>query len=300
MFARAVVLFVVVCVASPGRADAGALEEVRAKLAACGTSHIQGNLDAIGTLTKVEPIGKRPIGEAAHLYGTKARAYAAFADDQCIVVAVVGKAVGAVRGSFGGGGVVAYLVRAEPCSKESCATFLSIKSSTDALVDALPVDGCPDAVELDKIKLFDDRDSLKMGCWTSSGADGGFSQNLFGVDKDTLHEIHKDGIGIEWVQIGGDGGGPWCRASVPTGIAVGKRGATPEIDVVTQPRGDDETVQLAAKQKVEWIGTSGCDQNTATTHLRYDASQHKFVAVGSPKIGIRRKICKCPKGVKPS
>jgi len=294
MLARAVVVAVAVLVSRVAFADPVA--DTRARIAVCRDKGYGQAVDTLGAIAKVEPIGHRPLAEAAQLFGAKARAYAMFhADGTCSIVPVVGKAAAATKGDFGNGATVAYLVQAAECTKESCPSVVSVKTAGDALVDAIEIEPCVYGSELSRVRLHGDRDSLQLECWNSGGADRDLAERLIDVDHGTLAVVADAGIGIAWIQVE-EGHEPYCVARPPGGITIAVRGDAPEIDIASQAH-DEGDVAAAAKAHVEWK-SSGCEQTFKTRHYTYDTKAHRFVPAGPVHFGIATKLCKCPAGHK--
>src|SRR5437762_1590757 len=88
---------------------------VAARIAKCPRPDPQEVADPpdkpIGAIQRVEPIPGRSTADAVHVIGAAARAYVFFEHDGCAIVPVVGRAGAAVKGNFGGGATVAYIVR---------------------------------------------------------------------------------------------------------------------------------------------------------------------------------------------
>jgi hypothetical protein len=286
MLARAAVVVVLL----GGVAFADPLTETRARIAAC---HDKGGeaADTLGAISKVEPIGHRPLAEAAQLFGAKARAYAMFhADGSCSIVPVVGKAAAATKGSLGDGATVAYLVQSASCNKESCPSVVSVKTAADALVDAVEIEPCVAGSELGRMRIHSDRDSLKLECWNSAGADRDLTERLIDLDHGTLRVVADAAIGVAWIQV--EGHEPYCVARPPGGITIAVRGDAPELDIASQAN-PERDVDAVAKAHVEWKA-SGCDQTFKTQHYTYDTKAHRFVAAGPVRFGIATKLCQCP------
>ncbi len=280
-------------------ASAGALDlaDVKARLAACGgLDRPGGPLAAIGPLVRAEPIGPRPAREAAHLIGATARAYAFFDRPGCAVVPVVGRAAAALRGSFGGGATIAYVVSTPGCSKEACATIVSLKAADDRLVDARPIEPCWAGAELTRARLFDGRDSLQVACWQDRGLDPSRLDLLLDHDGTSLATLFSADAGVRWYQVGmtdltdgpqGDSG-PWCSSRPPGGLAIVSAGPAPVIDVAGLA-GEAE----ATAAGVEYLA-GGCAQTITTRRHTFDAAARRFVAAGRPRTAIVDKLCTCP------
>jgi hypothetical protein len=146
---------------------------------------------------------------------------------------------------------------------------------------------CPSNAELDRFAAFPGRDSLKLGCWGSAGADPDRIDYIIDTENGRLVVVAEVAAGVGWVQPPDEKHPKPCQARVPGGITLVARGAKPTIDV-TIPATEDE----AKAAGVDFL-SGGCDQTIATHREQYDPRTRVFVATGKPKVTIARKLCKC-------
>jgi hypothetical protein len=273
------------------RADGLELGAVTKQLEPCHASDDGSDpLAAVGAITRADPIGKRATTEAIQLVGKKSRAYVFFTANGCVVIPVVGKPAAYAKGELGGG-KVAYVLRTPTCNNMGCPTAVTIKggaTTEDRALDAMLLPrACPDGVDLDRFAVFAGRDSLKLGCWGSSGADPDRIDYVIDTESAQLRVVAEVEAGVGWMQPPDETHPKPCQAKIPGGIAVAARGDKAAIDV-SRPATEDE----AKAAGVEHLN-GGCDQTIATQREAYDATARKFAPTGKPKVTIARKLCKC-------
>lgn len=247
------------------------------------------DLAPLGTIEKADTIGKRPQSEMVQLTGKTARGYVVFAHETCFVIPVGGKPAAFLKGNFGNGATNAYALRSGISDGDPGVSVVSLKSKDDALLDVmlLPED-CEDGMTLSKLSLFTGRDSIKLGCFSSGGADRGRGDMLIDTADGNLSLVLNVNAGIAWVQIPWEEGKPHCTARQPGGVKVVTVGEKPVVEA-SEPAEFEE----AEAAKIEWT-SGGCDAIVKTKRHEWDGK--KFVAKGKPRFSRLKKICTCKKG----
>lgn len=261
--------------------------KVLASLARCGP---EGALASLGEIQRVEAVGSRSPDTIVQLTGAKARAYAIFDKDSCEVLPIIGKPAAYAKGNFGAGAVTAYALVGARCTDDSaCHAVVSLKSKDDAVIDVFVLpQRCENGMTLARRTVFSGRDSLELGCSTSSGADTGRTDYLLDAGRGMLSVLLTVEAGVGWLQVPDDGSGPRCKAKIPGGFAIVTKGASPKLDVTT-PATPDE----AAAANVEHQ-SGGCDVTVATRRFVLDRRGTAFVATSSaPRVTTRTKFCQC-------
>lgn len=278
-----VLVLVVLVLYSTASAETLDRKEMLERIKGCD----EQTLAMLGPIEKFESIGKRPVAEAVHVFGKKARGYALFDRDGangCELIPVVGKPLAFAKGNFGNGATVSYALQVPNCG-QTCSTVVSLKSADDKLLDLLVMsEACENGIDMSKQAVFAGRDSIVLRCFSSGGADVGRGDHLLDAGSGALVEMLAVNAGIGWVQIE-DGKQPRCSLRIPGGLAVAVKGAKPELDV-TEPT----TPELAEEAKVDYK-SGGCDITVQTRRMVFDGS--KFVAKGKPKIFTKKKFCEC-------
>ena len=271
-------------------ADPGAPERIDAATVTKRLACLDKDLLApLGTIQGAERIGSHPASAMLQVFGSRARGYVRFpdgsGDDDCDLAPVVGRPRAWARGDFGSGVVAAYALAA-PCNRQGCMTAVSFLTADKRVADVW-WDRCETRVELERIRVFPDHDSLLVRCWNSAGSDPDRADVLLDTSSGEAVKLAEVEAGVAWYQLDTK---PMCQARPPGGLRVVTPGASPVLDLATVAT--EAQVKAAG---IDWWSPGGCEAAIATARYTYRAADRRFEPSGRPRISIVHHLCTCPK-----